>query len=312
MRQKVTVVGGGAVGATTAQYIAQKGYADVALIDIIPNLPQGKALDLMEAGPVIGYDAQVVGANDYDATTGSDVVVITSGSPRKPGMSRDDLLKVNMNIVGSVTDEIVKRSPNCVIIVVTNPLDAMCHVALERSGFPSERVIGQAGVLDSARFRAFIALELQVSVEDVTAFVLGGHGDTMVPLPRYSTVAGIPITELLPEDRIKAICERTANGGGEIVQLLGTSAYYAPGASAAAMVDAILLDKNRVLPCSVHLQGQYGITDLYVGVPVKLGAGGLKGVVEITLADAEKAALQKSADAVRELVEAMARIKAAG
>jgi malate dehydrogenase len=312
MRQKVTVVGGGAVGATTAQYIAQKGYADVALIDIIPNLPQGKALDLMEAGPVIGYDAQVVGANDYDATTGSDVVVITSGSPRKPGMSRDDLLKVNMNIVGSVTDEIVKRSPNCVIIVVTNPLDAMCHVALERSGFPRERVIGQAGVLDSARFRAFIALELQVSVEDVTAFVLGGHGDTMVPLPRYSTVAGIPITELLPEDRIKAICERTANGGGEIVQLLGTSAYYAPGASAAAMVDAILLDKNRVLPCSVHLQGQYGITDLYVGVPVKLGAGGLKGVVEITLADAEKAALQKSADAVRELVEAMARIKAAG
>jgi malate dehydrogenase len=312
MRQKVTVVGGGAVGATTAQYIAQKGYADVALIDIIPNLPQGKALDLMEAGPVIGYDAQVVGANDYDATTGSDVVVITSGSPRKPGMSRDDLLKVNMNIVGSVTDEIVKRSPNCVIIVVTNPLDAMCHVALERSGFPSERVIGQAGVLDSARFRAFIALELQVSVEDVTAFVLGGHGDTMVPLPRYSTVAGIPITELLPEDRIKAICERTANGGGEIVQLLGTSAYYAPGASAAAMVDAILLDKNRVLPCSVHLQGQYGITDLYVGVPVKLGAGGLKGVVEIILADAEKAALQKSADAVRELVEAMARIKAAG
>ncbi|MGN6362409.1 MAG: malate dehydrogenase [Thermomicrobiales bacterium] len=312
MRQKVTVVGAGATGATSAQYIAQKGYADVTLVDIIPNLPQGKALDLMEAGPVIGYDAQVVGANDYDATAGSDVVVITSGSPRKPGMSRDDLLKVNMNIVGSVTDEIVKRSPNCVIIILTNPLDAMCHVALERSGFPSERVIGQAGVLDSARFRAFIAMELQVSVEDVTAFVLGGHGDTMVPLPRYSTVAGIPITELLPEDRIKAICERTANGGGEIVQLLGTSAYYAPGASVSAMVDAILLDKNRVLPCSVHLQGQYGIKDLYVGVPAKLGTGGLKGVVEITLTDAEKAALQKSADAVRELVDAMARIKAAG
>ncbi|MGN6758245.1 MAG: malate dehydrogenase [Thermomicrobiales bacterium] len=303
MRQKVTVVGAGATGATSAQYIAQKGYADVTLVDIIPNLPQGKALDLMEAGPVIGYDAQVVGANDYDATAGSDVVVITSGSPRKPGMSRDDLLKVNMNIVGSVTDEIVKRSPNCVIIILTNPLDAMCHVALERSGFPSERVIGQAGVLDSARFRAFIAMELQVSVEDVTAFVLGGHGDTMVPLPRYSTVAGIPITELLPEDRIKAICERTANGGGEIVQLLGTSAYYAPGASVSAMVDAILLDKNRVLPCSVHLQGQYGIKDLYVGVPAKLGTGGLKGVVEITLTDAEKAALQKSADAVRQLVQ---------
>ena len=312
MRQKVTVVGAGATGATSAQYIAQKGYADVTLVDIIPNLPQGKALDLMEAGPVIGYDAQVVGANDYDATAGSDVVVITSGSPRKPGMSRDDLLKVNMNIVGSVTNEIVKRSPNCVIIILTNPLDAMCHVALERSGFPSERVIGQAGVLDSARFRTFIAMELQVSVEDVTAFVLGGHGDTMVPLPRYSTVAGIPITELLPEDRIKAICERTANGGGEIVQLLGTSAYYAPGASVAAMVDAILLDKNRVLPCSVHLQGQYGIKDLYVGVPAKLGTGGLKGVVEITLTDTEKAALQKSADAVRELVDAMARIKAAG
>jgi malate dehydrogenase len=312
MRQKVTVVGAGATGATSAQYIAQKGYADVTLVDIIPNLPQGKALDLMEAGPVIGYDAQVIGANDYDATAGSDVVVITSGSPRKPGMSRDDLLKVNMNIVGSVTDEIVKRSPNCVIIILTNPLDAMCHVALERSGFPSERVIGQAGVLDSARFRAFIAMELQVSVEDVTAFVLGGHGDTMVPLPRYSTVAGIPITELLSEDRIKAICERTANGGGEIVQLLGTSAYYAPGASVAAMVDAILLDKNRVLPCSVHLQGQYGIKDLYVGVPAKLGTGGLKGVVEITLTDEEETALQKSADAVRELVDAMARIKAAG
>jgi malate dehydrogenase len=310
MKGKVTVVGAGAVGATTAQYVAQRGYADVVLIDIVPNLPQGKALDLMQAAPVIGYDAQLTGANDYDASAGSDVVVITSGSPRKPGMSRDDLLKINMNIVGSVTQELVSRSPNCVVVVVTNPLDAMCHVALKRSGFPTERVIGQAGVLDSARFRTFIAMELGVSIEDVSAFVLGGHGDTMVPLPRYSTVAGIPITELIPADRIAAICERTANGGGELVQLLGTSAYYAPGAAAAEMVDAIMLDKNRILPCSAYLTGQYGINDLYVGVPIKLGAGGLKEVIEITLADDERAALQKSAGAVRELVEAMDRISA--
>ncbi|HET8626380.1 MAG TPA: malate dehydrogenase [Thermomicrobiales bacterium] len=312
MRGKVTVVGAGMVGATTAQYLAQKGYADVVLVDIIENLPQGKALDLMEAAPVVGYDAKVVGSNDYAATAGSDVVVITSGSPRKPGMSRDDLLRVNMNIVGSVTDQIVKHSPNCVIVVVTNPLDAMCHVALQRSGFPSARVIGQAGVLDSARFRTFIAMELDVSIEDVTAFVLGGHGDTMVPLPRYSTVAGIPITELLSKERIAEIAERTAGGGGEIVQLLGTSAYYAPAASVVEMVDAIVLDKNRVIPCSVYLQGQYGIDGLYVGVPVKLGAGGLKQVIEITLTPEEQAALQKSAGAVRELVAAMARLGGEG
>ena len=311
MRGKVTVVGAGMVGATTAQYLAQKDYADIVLVDIVEKLPQGKALDLMQAGPVVGYDTRITGANSYDATAGSDVVVITSGSPRKPGMSRDDLLRVNMNIVGSVTQEIVGRSPDCVIVVVTNPLDAMCHVALQRSGFPSERVIGQAGVLDSARFRAFIARELDVSIEDVTAFVLGGHGDTMVPLPRFSTVAGIPITELISADRIQAIGERTANGGGEIVQLLGTSAYYAPGASSAEMVDAIMLDKNRVLPCSVYLTGQYGINDLYVGVPIKLGAGGMKEVIEITLTDEERAALHKSAGAVRELVEAMDRISAA-
>ncbi|MDP9372803.1 MAG: malate dehydrogenase [Chloroflexota bacterium] len=309
-RGKVTVVGGGAVGATTAQYLAQQDYADIVLVDIVENLPQGKGLDLMQAGPVIGYDSKVIGANGYDETAGSDVVVITSGSPRKPGMSRDDLLRVNMNIVGSVTQEIVGRSPDCVIIVVTNPLDAMCHVALQRSGFPSERVIGQAGVLDSARFRTFIAMELDVSVEDVTAFVLGGHGDTMVPLPRFSTVAGVPITELIPADRIKAITERTANGGGEIVKLLGTSAYYAPAASTAAMVDAIMLDKNRIIPCSVYLQGQYGINDLYVGVPVKLGAGGLKEIMEIKLTDEESVALQNSAGAVRELVEALARLSA--
>ncbi len=310
MRGKVTVVGAGMVGATTAQYLAQKDYADIVLVDIVEKLPQGKALDLMQAGPVVGYDTRITGANSYDATAGSDVVVITSGSPRKPGMSRDDLLRVNMNIVGSVTQEIVGRSPDCVIVVVTNPLDAMCHVALQRSGFPSERVIGQAGVLDSARFRAFIARELDVSIEDVTAFVLGGHGDTMVPLPRYSTVAGIPITELLPAERIGEIAARTANGGGEIVQLLGTSAYYAPAASVVEMVDAIMLDKNRVIPCSVYLQGQYGIQDLYVGVPVKLGAGGLKQILEITLTDEEGAALQRSAGAVRELVEAMDRLGA--
>jgi len=311
MRGKVTVVGAGAVGATTAQYVAQGGYADVVLVDIVPNMPQGKALDLMQTGPVIGYNSIITGANDYDATAGSDVVVITSGSPRKPGMSRDDLLKINMNIVGSVTREIAQRSPNAVIIVVTNPLDAMCHIALKASGFPKERVIGQAGVLDSARFRAFIAMELNVSIEDVTAFVLGGHGDTMVPLPRYSTVAGIPITELISAERITAITERTANGGGELVQLLGTSAYYAPGASSAEMVEAIMLDKNRILPCSVYLSGQYGINDLYVGVPIKIGAGGMKEVVEIKLTDGEQAALNKSADAVRELVEAMDRISAA-
>jgi len=311
MRGKVTVVGAGVVGATTAQYVAGRGYADVVLIDIVPNMPQGKALDLMQAGPIIGFNSLITGANDYEATADSDVVVITSGSPRKPGMSRDDLLKINMNIVGSVTREIARRSPNAVIIVVTNPLDAMCHVALKESGFPQERVIGQAGVLDSARFRTFIAMELGVSIEDVSAFVLGGHGDTMVPLPRYSTVAGIPITELIAAERIAAITARTANGGGELVQLLGTSAYYAPGAAAADMVDAIMLDKNRILPCSVYLSGQYGINDLYVGVPIKLGAGGLKEVIEITLTDEERAALNKSAGAVSELVEAMDRLRAA-
>ena len=310
MRGKVTVVGAGAVGATTAQYVAQGGYADVVLVDIVPNMPQGKALDLMQAAPVIGYDARVTGANDYDATAGSDVVVITSGSPRKPGMSRDDLLKINMNIVGSVTREVAQRSPDAVIVVVTNPLDAMCHVALEASGWPRERVIGQAGVLDSARFRTFIAMELDVSVEDVSAFVLGGHGDTMVPLSRYSTVAGIPITELIEPGRLKEIEERTANGGAEIVSLLKSgSAYYAPAASVAEMVEAVILDKKRILPCSVLLSGEYGIHGLYVGVPVKLGANGLEQVIEITLTDDENAALRGSADAVQGLVEAMERLR---
>ncbi|MBX6341195.1 MAG: malate dehydrogenase [Thermomicrobiaceae bacterium] len=308
MRAKVTVIGGGMVGATTAQYLAERNIADIVLVDIVENLPQGKALDLLEAGPVIGYDVQITGSNDYGPTANSDVVVITSGSPRKPGMSRDDLLRVNMNIVRSVTEQVVATSPDAVIVVVTNPLDAMCHVALQTSGFPAPRVLGQAGVLDSARFRAFIAMELGVSPKDVNAFVLGGHGDTMVPLPRYSTVAGIPITELIPGDRIEAMVQRTRDGGGEIVKLLGTSAYYAPAASTAEMVEAILLDQNRVLPCSVLLSGQYGIDGLYVGVPVKLGAGGVKEIIEIKLTDEERAALHRSAGAVRELVEAMQRL----
>ena len=309
MRSKVTVVGAGMVGATTAQYLAQRNIADVVLIDIIENLPQGKALDLAQAGPVIGYGVSVTGANDYAATAGSDVVVITSGSPRKPGMSRDDLLRVNMNIVRSVTEQVAKHSPDSVIIVVTNPLDAMCHVALTASGFPSNRVLGQAGVLDSARFRAFIAMELDVSPKDVTALVLGGHGDTMVPLTRYSSVSGIPISQLVSAERIESIVQRTRDGGGEIVKLLGTSAYYAPAASVVDMVEAVLLDQNRVIACSAYLNGEFGLNDLYVGVPVKLGAGGVKSVLEIELTDNERAALQHSAGAVTELVAAMERLQ---
>jgi malate dehydrogenase len=305
MRPKVTVVGAGMVGATTAQYLAERNIADVVLVDIVEDLPQGKALDLAQAGPVIGYGARVTGANDYAATAGSDVVVITSGSPRKPGMSRDDLLRINKNIVQSVTEQAVAASPDAVIIVVTNPLDAMCHAALDAAGFPSERVFGQAGVLDSARFRAFIAMELDVSPKDVSAFVLGGHGDTMVPLTRYSTVAGIPVTRWISEERLNEIVERTRDGGGEIVRLLGTSAYYAPAASTVEMVEAVLLDQNRILPCSTYLTGQYGINDLYVGVPIKVGAGGVKEIIEIDLTDDEREALHNSAGAVRELVEAM-------
>jgi len=308
MRSKVTVVGAGMVGATTAQYLAERNIADVVLVDIVENLPQGKALDLAQAGPVIGYGVSVTGANDYESTEGSDVVVITSDSPRKPGMSRDDLLRVNMNIVKSVTEQVAPRSRDAVIIVVTNPLDAMCHVALQHSGFPSSRVLGQAGVLDSARFRAFVAMELDVSPKDVSAFVLGGHGDTMVPLPRYSTVAGIPVTKFLSAERLDVIVQRTRDGGGEIVKLLGTSAYYAPAASVAEMVEAVLLDQNRVIPASAFLTGQYGIRDLYVGVPVKLGAGGVKQILEIDLTDDESEALQRSAGAVRELVDAMTRL----
>jgi malate dehydrogenase len=305
MRPKVTVIGAGMVGATTAQYLAERNIADVVLVDIVENLPQGKALDLAQAGPVIGYGARVTGANDYESTSGSDVIVITSGSPRKPGMSRDDLLRINKNIVQSVTQQAVDVSPDAVIIVVTNPLDAMCHAALDASGFPRERVFGQAGVLDSARFRAFIAMELDVSPKDVNAFVLGGHGDTMVPLTRFSTVAGIPVTHWISDERLDEIVERTRDGGGEIVRLLGTSAYYAPAASTVEMVEAVLGDQNRILPCSAFLTGQYGINDLYVGVPVKVGAGGVKEIIEIELTDQERDALHHSADAVRELVAAM-------
>jgi malate dehydrogenase len=303
-RAKVTVVGAGNVGATAAQYIVERGLADVVLTDVVEGLPQGKALDLLQAGPVHGYDCRLTGANDYEGTAGSDVVVITAGLARKPGMSRDDLLFKNAEIVGGVVEAIVARSPNAILIVVTNPLDAMAHLAWKKSRFPKQRVLGMAGILDSARFRTFIAQELAVSVENVTAFVLGGHGDTMVPLPRFSTVAGIPITELLPADRIDALVKRTANGGAELVNLLKTgSAYYAPAASVVEMVEAILRDKKKIVPCAALLEGEYGIHGLYVGVPVKLGRAGVEQVLQIKLTADEAAALKKSAEAVRELVD---------
>jgi malate dehydrogenase len=306
-RNKVTVIGAGNVGATTAQRIAEAGLADVVLIDIVEGMPQGKGLDLAEAAPVVRHDARITGSNDYADTADSDVIVVTSGLARQPGMSRDDLLAKNAGIVKAVVEASAAKSPNAVLIIVTNPLDAMCHVAMQASGFPRERVLGMAGVLDSARFRSFIAEELGVSVVDTHAFVLGGHGDTMVPLSRYSTVAGIPITELLSPERVKALEERTANGGAEIVALLKTgSAYYAPAASAFEMVDAILRDRRRVLPCAALLQGEYGVDGLFVGVPVVLGAGGMQRIIEITLTDTERAAFEQSAAAVRELVDKLA------
>jgi malate dehydrogenase len=305
-KSKVTVVGAGNVGGTTAQRLAERNYADVVLVDIVEGLPQGKALDILESGPVLGFDSNVTGTNSYEETAGSDVVVITSGSPRKPGMSRDDLLKTNQNIVGSVTAEIVKHSPDAILVMVANPLDAMCHVALETSGFPRERVVGMAGILDTARYRTFIAQELGVSVRDVFALVLGGHGDTMVPLPSMATVGGVSITDLIPKDRVDAIVDRARNGGAEIVGLLQSgSAFYAPSAAAVEMVDAILQDQKRILPCAAYLQGEYGLNDLFVGVPVKLGAKGIEEVVELDLADSERSALEKSADSVRELVEVL-------
>jgi malate dehydrogenase len=310
MDKKVTVVGAGHVGATAAQRLSEKELSDVVLVDIIEGVPQGKALDLTEAAPVEKHDARLTGTNSYDETEGSDIAIITAGIARKPGMSRDDLISTNAKIVRSVTEELVKRSPEATLIIVSNPLDAMCHVAYEASGFPKNRVIGMAGVLDSARFRSFIAMELNVSVENTHAFVLGGHGDTMVPLPRYSTVAGIPITELMPQDRIDALVDRTANGGAEIVSLLKTgSAYYAPASSAVEMAEAILKDKKKILPCAVYLEGEYGINDLFIGVPVKLGAGGVEDIIEIKLTDDENAALQKSAAAVQELKELLKTLK---
>jgi malate dehydrogenase len=301
-RKKVTVIGAGNVGTTAAQEIARRDYADVVLVDIIENLPQGKALDLNQAASVLGYEPNITGANGYEETAGSEVIVVTSGKPRSPGMSRDDLVTTNENIVGAVTRAAVEQSPDAIVVVVTNPLDAMCHVAKHASGFPKERVFGMAGILDTARFRAFIAWETGASAKDVLAVVLGGHGDQMVPVVSATTVGGVPLTQLVSADRIEAMVERTRKGGGEVVNLLGTSAWYAPGAAVAQMVDSILLDQKRVLPCTALLEGEYGLDGLYMGVPVKLGAGGVEEIVELELTDDEQAALTESADAVREVV----------
>ena len=302
-RNKITVVGAGFVGATAAHWAAAKELGDVVLIDIIEGMPQGKGLDLMEAGPVEGFDAGVIGTNDYADTANSDVVIITAGIPRKPGMSRDDLLNTNTHIVKTVTEQVAKNSPEAFLIIVFNPLDAMVYVAHKVSGFPTNRVMGMAGVLDSARFRTFIAMELGISVKDIQAFVLGGHGDSMVPLPRYTTVSGIPIPDLMPQDRIEAIVERTRKGGGEIVSLLKTgSAFYAPSAAAVQMAESILKDQKRILPCAAYCDKEYDVGGFYVGVPVMLGVGGVEKVIEIKLTPDEKAAFDKSVAAVKELV----------
>ncbi len=308
MDRKVTVIGAGNVGATTAQRLAEKDLCDVVLVDIVEGVPQGKALDLTEAAPIEKHDARLIGTNSYEATKNSNIVIITAGIPRKPGMSRDDLISTNAGIMKKVTEQVVKLSPNSILIIVSNPLDAMCHVALEASGFPKNRVVGMAGVLDSARFRAFISMELNVSVENIHAFVLGGHGDTMVPLPRYSTVAGIPITELISQDRIDAMVDRTRNGGAEIVKLLTTSAYYAPASAAVEMAESILKDKKKILPCAAYLEGEYGFSDLFIGVPVKLGANGVEKIIEIKLTDEETAALQNSANAVQGLKDTLKKL----
>jgi len=302
MRKKVTIVGAGNVGATAAHWIAAKELADVVLIDVVEGVPQGKGLDLLEAMPIEKRDCHILGTNDYADTAESDVVVITAGIPRKPGMSRDDLLQTNYKIMSDVVGKVIANSPNCILIIVSNPLDAMAQAAFRQSKFNRERVIGMAGVLDSARYRTFIAEELKVSVENVTAFVLGGHGDTMVPLPRYSSVAGIPITELMPKEKIDAIVQRTRDGGAEIVKYLKTgSAYYAPSAATVEMVEAILKDKKKVLPCAAYLDGEYGISGYYIGVPCKLGSRGIEQILEIRLTAEEDAALKKSAEAVKEL-----------
>src|SRR5690242_16096143 len=306
-RRKVTVVGAGNVGATCAQVLALRDYADIVLVDIKEGLPQGKALDINQMGAVLGYEPNVTGSNDYDATAGSDVVVITAGLPRSPGMSRDDLVTTNEKIVKDVTEKVVAQSPDAILIVVSNPLDAMCHVAKNVSGFPKERVFGQAGILDTARLQTFIAWETGSAVKDVTAVVLGGHGDQMVSVVSATTVGGVPIRKLVSEDAIAAMVERTAKGGGELVQLMGTSAWYAPGAASAQMVDAVLLDEKRVLPCTALLEGEYGIDGLYMGVPVRLGAAGIEAILELDLSDEEQRLLHASADAVREVVGVLTR-----
>lgn len=313
MRSKVTVIGAGNVGATTALRISQLGYTDVVLVDVVEDLPQGKSLDMLEAGPVLGTDSNITGSNGYEESADSDVVVITAGIARRPGMSRDDLLLTNMKITSSVTAQVVKYSPDCIIIAVTNPLDAMVQNIFESSGFPRNRVFGMAGILDTARFRTFIAQELDVSVEDVQALVLGGHGDDMVPLVRYTSVGGIPLSELMAEEKVEELVRRTRGGGGEIVALLKEgSAFYAPSAAITQMVEAVLLDKKRILPCCAYLEGEFGINGLCVGVPVKLGAGGMEKILEIALTEDERLALGHSAASVQELVEVMKKAKAEG
>ena len=301
-RRKITIVGAGNTGATAAQVLAQHDYADIVLTDIKEGLPQGKALDINQMGPILGFEASITGTNGYEETAGSDVVVITAGVPRQPGMSRDDLVTTNEKIVKAVTEQAVAQSPDAVIIVLSNPLDAMCHVAKSVSGFPKERVFGQAGILDTGRFATFISWETGCSVKDVSALVLGGHGDQMVPVVSATTVGGVPLTKLVPQDRIGAMIERTRKGGGEVVELLGTSAWYAPGAAVAQMVDAVMLDEKRVLPCTAYLEGEYGIDGLYMGVPVKVGAAGVEAVMELDLTEQERSWLSDSADAVREVV----------
>jgi malate dehydrogenase len=302
VRQKVTVVGAGLTGRTVAQEIARRDYANVVLVDIVENLPQGIALDLNEAAPVLGYEPTMVGSNAYDETAGSDLVVVTAGVPRKPGMSRDDLVTTNEKIVGSVTEQALAHSPDAIVIILSNPLDAMCHVAKSVSGLPKERVFGQAGILDTARFRTFVAWETGASVRDVHALVLGGHGDQMVPVISTTTVGGVPLSKLVSAERIEAMVERTRTGGAEVVDLLGTSAWYAPGAAVTEMVEAVLLDQKRLLPCTAYLEGEYGIDDLYMGVPVKLGARGIEEIVELDLSEQEHAWLAESAAAVRDVV----------
>ena len=304
MKKKVTVIGAGNVGHTAAQRLVEKGVADVAMVDILEGMPQGKTLDLMQAAPIEKHDFKAQGSNDYDITANSDVVIITAGIPRKPGMSRDDLIKTNMKIVGDVTKKVAALSPQAVLIVVSNPLDAMCHVALKASGFDPKRVIGMAGILDTARYKTFLAMELDVSVENIQAMVLGGHGDTMVPLPSYTTVSGIPISHFISEARLKEIVDRTANGGAEIVGLIKTgSAFFAPASAAVEMAESILQDRKKILPCAALLNGQYGIKDLFIGVPVKLGVGGIQEIIEVKLTPEEDAALKKSAAAVQSLVD---------